>query len=262
MFEDHRSKHCLDITWTSFSCSRSMWPWPMTRWHQHQKGSSTGHPKPSCQVWGPLVQTILSYHSNKLFTFKVTVNFAYDPASLSSSRAMGAGKFKLSLRQAFLNFKVTAMFDPITSKSIGVIFWSHPSSMSSLRAMGAGNVELTLGQAFHAQGHCDIDLGPNDLKINRINLLAGTTSQVKFEENMYRHCWVIIRTNFGLPMDRHVQGNIPLFFEKKGYHYWKELKTLWQKKKLLVLSNFYFCHNDFKSHLLQMRHNASASAGG
>ena len=30
-----------------------------------------------------------------------------------------------------------------------------------------------------------------------------------------------------------------------------ELKTLWQKEKVLVLSNFFFCHNVFKSHLLQ-----------
>ena len=30
----------------------------------------------------------------------------------------------------------------------------------------------------------------------------------------------------------------------------KELKTLWEKEKLLHLSNFFFCHNVFKSHLL------------
>ena len=33
--------------------------------------------------------------------------------------------------------------------------------------------------------------------------------------------------------------------------YFIELKTLWHKGKLLVLSNFPFCHNVFKSSLLQ-----------
>ena len=36
------------------------------------------------------------------------------------------------------------------------------------------------------------------------------------------------------------------------------MKTLWQKEKLLVLSNFSFCHNVFKSCLLQMLKNASS----
>ena len=37
----------------------------------------------------------------------------------------------------------------------------------------------------------------------------------------------------------------------------KKLKTLWQKEKLLVLSNSSFCHDVFKSSLLKMRQNAS-----
>ena len=41
--------------------------------------------------------------------------------------------------------------------------------------------------------------------------------------------------------------------EMKVYLLKKKLKTLWQKKKLLVLSNFSFCHDVFKSWLLQMR---------
>ena len=39
-------------------------------------------------------------------------------------------------------------------------------------------------------------------------------------------------------------------------------KTLWQKEKLLVLSNFSFCHNVFKSLLLRMCQNASISGKG
>ena len=38
-----------------------------------------------------------------------------------------------------------------------------------------------------------------------------------------------------------------------------ELKTLCQKKKLLIMNDFLFCHTDFKRHLLQMCQNASVS---
>ena len=52
-----------------------------------------------------------------------------------------------------------------------------------------------------------------------------------------------------------------LFF-KRNYCYWIELKTLWQKGKLLVLSNFYFWHNVFKSRLLQRHQRASLCGKG
>ena len=44
---------------------------------------------------------------------------------------------------------------------------------------------------------------------------------------------------------------------KCRHNYSKKLYTLWQKEKLLVLSNFSFCYIVFKSRLLQMRQNAS-----
>ena len=40
-----------------------------------------------------------------------------------------------------------------------------------------------------------------------------------------------------------------------GYNYLIELKTLLEKEKLLVTSNFFFSHNVFKSCLLLMRQN-------
>ena len=40
-----------------------------------------------------------------------------------------------------------------------------------------------------------------------------------------------------------------------GYSYLIKLKTLWEKKKLLVTSNFSFSHKVFKSCLLLMRQN-------
>ena len=43
--------------------------------------------------------------------------------------------------------------------------------------------------------------------------------------------------------------------DKWGYNYPIEQKTLCEKKKLLVTSNFFFSHNVFKSCLLLMRQN-------
>ena len=40
------------------------------------------------------------------------------------------------------------------------------------------------------------------------------------------------------------------------------LKTLWQKVKLLIMSNFTFCRNVFKSRLQQRRHKASVYGKG
>ena len=43
--------------------------------------------------------------------------------------------------------------------------------------------------------------------------------------------------------------------DKWGKIYLIEYKTLWEKKKLLVTSNFFFSHNVFKSCLLLMGQN-------
>ena len=42
----------------------------------------------------------------------------------------------------------------------------------------------------------------------------------------------------------------------------KRVEVVWQTEKLLVLSNFSFCHNFFKSRLLQWRRKASTSWKG
>ena len=49
---------------------------------------------------------------------------------------------------------------------------------------------------------------------------------------------------------------------KCWYSYWKELKTLWQKKKLLILNNFFLCPSVFKSRLLHRRQKASICGKG
>ena len=41
-----------------------------------------------------------------------------------------------------------------------------------------------------------------------------------------------------------------------------ELETLWQKDKVLTMSNFFFCHNDFERHLLHIHEIAAASGKG
>ena len=43
--------------------------------------------------------------------------------------------------------------------------------------------------------------------------------------------------------------------DRNAYSYLIEKKTLWEKEKLLVTSNFFFSHNVFKSCLLLMRQN-------
>ena len=35
--------------------------------------------------------------------------------------------------------------------------------------------------------------------------------------------------------------------DKRGYNYLIEQKTLWEKEKLLVTSNYFFSHNVFKN---------------
>ena len=44
-------------------------------------------------------------------------------------------------------------------------------------------------------------------------------------------------------------------YEQMGYNYLIEWKTFWEKKKLLVMSNFSFYNNVFKSCLLLIRKN-------
>ena len=44
---------------------------------------------------------------------------------------------------------------------------------------------------------------------------------------------------------KHTRKKLKTLFKWK-YNNWIELKTWWQKEKLLVLSNFFFCQHDFK----------------
>ena len=52
---------------------------------------------------------------------------------------------------------------------------------------------------------------------------------------------------------KHLDKNLKNLYRWR-LDFWKELKTLWQKEKLFVLSNFTFCHYVFKRRMLQRHH--------
>ena len=158
-FEGHGCSQCQVITQTSFLCSLTLDPMTIT------------------SIYGVI------YWST--------------PSSMSNLRAMLCRQCRVITRKSFSGSRsVTLTFDPMTLKSIGVIYWSPPASMSSLRAMDAGNVELWLRQAFQVHGHCNLDLWPNDLKINRGHLLVWPSLHIKFKDHGCRQCQVITRTSF------------------------------------------------------------------
>ena len=99
--------------------------------------------------------------------------------------------------------------------------------------MGAGIVTLSLGQPFTIQGHCDLDLWPDDPQNNRFHLLVSPNLQVKFVGHRCRHCRVTLGQHFT------IQGHCDL--------------DLWpddpQNKRghLLVRPNFHIKFDDHRS---------------
>jgi hypothetical protein len=51
-----------------------------------------------------------------------------------------------------------------------------------MKTVSQRNLKLLGGQAFFSHGPCDLDLWPNDLKINRGNLLIMTNLHIKYED--------------------------------------------------------------------------------
>ena len=92
---------------------------------------------------------------------------------------------------------------------------------------------------------CSVETRENYLVVNKLEHL--TLSHI--HQICSRWLWK------NLPKMWKISSNKGIITEKK-------LKTLWQKEKLLVLSNFFFFHNVFKSRLLQMRQNASTGGKG
>ena len=61
---------------------------------------------------------------------------------------------------------------------------------------GLSVLELSSGNHFTASGHCDLDLWPSDLKINRGHLPVMTNVPMKFRDPRPKRSWVIIRKPF------------------------------------------------------------------
>ena len=62
----------------------------------------------------------------------------------------------------------------------------------------------------HVESHCDLDLWPIGLKINRDHVHSNTNVCAKFEESRSILCLVIIRTRFGLYQYMYVDGHCDL----------------------------------------------------
>ena len=91
---------------------------------------------------------------------------------------------------------VTLTFDLVTSRSIGVICRWWPMSLWSFMIPGLRVLELSSKNHFTASGHCDLDLLPSDLKINRGHLPVMTNVPMKFHDPRPKISWVNIRKPF------------------------------------------------------------------
>ena len=76
------------------------------------------------------------------------------------------------IQETILLFRVTVTltFDLVTWKSIGVICESWSMYLWSFMILGLSVLELSSGNHFTISSHCDLDLWPSDLKINRGHL--------------------------------------------------------------------------------------------
>jgi hypothetical protein len=109
---------------------------------------------------------------------------------------------------------------PLTSKSIGVICESWSIYPWSFMILGVCVLELSSRNHFTISGHCDLDLWPSDLKINRGHLQVMINVPMKFHDPSPKRSWVIIGNHLvDEPTDRPTdmcKAKYPLFFE--GWH--------------------------------------------
>ena len=84
-----------------------------------------------------------------------------------------------------LKVTVTLTFDRLTSKSIGIIYTPRCMSVPNLRNLGSFCVVIIrtrFGLYQYVDGHCDLDLQPIDLKVNRDHLHPKTHVCSKFDK--------------------------------------------------------------------------------
>ena len=99
---------------------------------------------------------------------------------------------------------VTLTFDLLTSYLIGVFYWSSPSCIQSMKFLCPSILQLLSGNHFSpkgncdlsAQGHCDLDFRPTELKINRDLPLGMTNLHTKYGVPGPRRSSVIERKPF------------------------------------------------------------------
>ena len=73
---------------------------------------------------------------------------------------------------------------------------------------------------------------------------------MRFRDNPLPQMPILGSTNSAENKDYDVKN-----MDQRGYNYLIESKTLWEKEKLLAMSNFSFSHYVFKSCLVLMRQN-------
>jgi len=75
-----------------------------------------------------------------------------------------------------LRVTVTLTFYLLTPKSFRLFNSIRAITLWSLKALAQRVLELLSGNGFHSLGHCDLDLWPTGLKINRGLLLNNATT--------------------------------------------------------------------------------------
>ena len=105
---------------------------------------------------------------------------------------------------------VTLTFDGLISKSIGTIY--TPETNVCAKFDEPRSVLCLVSVSYHpdnvwsiyqyVDSHCDLDLWPTDLKIDKDHLYSETHVCSKFDKPRSILCLVIIRIRFGQPTDR------------------------------------------------------------
>ena len=125
-------------------------------------------------------------HCDLDFDLKINRVFYWAwPTCIPSMEFLGPSVLQLLSGNHFLPHKVTMTltFDLLTSKSIGVIYWSWPTCIPSMKILCPSVLQLLSGNKCDGcdLDHCDLDLWPSDLKINRGHLLVVTNLHIKYE---------------------------------------------------------------------------------
>jgi len=132
-----------------------------------------------------------------IYIVYMNINKGYHPMKFEGSGSKGTGVIE---RKMFFTLRVTvtSTFDILTPKSIGIFYLTRATTLWSLKALGQRVLELLSGNGFNSLGHCDLDLWPTDIKINRGFLLNKGYHPMKVEGSGSKDTHVIERKLFSL----------------------------------------------------------------